>query len=210
MQVREVMTDRYQCCSPDTNLASAIEIMWNSHCAALPLVEDGKLTGIVTDRDIWIAFSTRECAARAMAVRDAGTTTPRTCGPEDDVCAAVEVMRTTGVRQIPVVDRTGRIQGILTLRDLAKSIDPEGGPPNGKTTGTLKAVDTHRSRMPAARVGEIAQLAVVGDHPEMYASGRSPVWPEATSAVSSRAKIPGNIADPIRDGDGVRHCQRHR
>jgi CBS domain-containing protein len=161
MQIRDVMTDQLQCCAPDTNLAAAIEIMWNNDCGVLPVVADGKLEGIVTDRDICIALGTRDCAASDVAVRDVATTTVCTCEPEDDVYAAMEVMQTARVRRVPVVDRLGRLQGIITLGDLAHRIEREDGQAlNQELMGTLKAVSARRLRMPPGRVTEMVPVAV--------------------------------------------------
>jgi CBS domain-containing protein len=57
MKVRDIMTTDVKCCGLDTNLAAASELMWNNDCGVLPVLENGKLAGILTDRDICIAFS---------------------------------------------------------------------------------------------------------------------------------------------------------
>jgi CBS domain-containing protein len=65
MKVKDLMTKEVKYCAPDTNLAAATELMWNADCGALPVVEDGKLFGIITDRDISIhsfgAISLSKC-----------------------------------------------------------------------------------------------------------------------------------------------------
>jgi CBS domain-containing protein len=160
MRISEVMTDQPQYCAPDTNLAAAIGIMWNNDCGALVVVADGKLAGIVTDRDICIALGTRECAARDLAVRDVATATIYTCEPEDDVYAALEVMQMARVRRVPVVDRLGRLQGMITLGDLTRQIEREDGSAlNQELIGTWKAVSARRLRRPAGWVTEMAPVA---------------------------------------------------
>jgi CBS domain-containing protein len=151
MRIKEVMTGQVQCCSPDTNLAAAIEIMWNNDCGVLPVVDDGKLAGIVTDRDICIALGTRDSPARDVPVRDVGTTTVETCEPDDDVYAALEVMQTSRVRRLPVVDRQGNLLGIVTLGDLANRIEREDGSALvEELLAALKAVSSRGLRRPAA------------------------------------------------------------
>lgn len=161
MQTREVMTENVQFCAPDTNLAAAIEIMWNSDCGVLPVLENGKLAGIVTDRDICIALGTRDCAARDVAVRDVGTTTVHTCQPDDDVYVALEVMQTARVRRVPVVDADGNLRGIVSLGDLANQIERKGDTAlYQELLATLKAVSPQRFRKPAgSAAAELVSMA---------------------------------------------------
>jgi CBS domain-containing protein len=63
MKVKDIMTQSVVCCSPDTNIGAAVELMWVHNCGMLPVVRaDGKLCGIITDRDICIAVGTRNKA----------------------------------------------------------------------------------------------------------------------------------------------------
>ena len=60
MKVRDVMTAAAVCCKPETNIGSAVELLWSHDCGMLPVVDtDRKLLGVVTDRDICIAMGTR-------------------------------------------------------------------------------------------------------------------------------------------------------
>ena len=127
MQIREVMTDRVQQCGPEANLAAVIEIMGNNDCDELLIVEDGRLVGVVTQRDICLAPGTRNCAARDVVVRDVGITVVQTCDPGDDIYVAMDFMRTTRVRIVPVVDKKGMLQGSVTLSDLVHRIEREPG-----------------------------------------------------------------------------------
>ncbi len=57
MKVRDMMMSAPKHCRPDTNLASAVETMWTNDCGFLPVVdEDGRVAGVITDRDICIAL----------------------------------------------------------------------------------------------------------------------------------------------------------
>lgn len=61
LRVQEVMQETVRYCNPDTNAASAAEIMWNNNCGCLPVVKDGKhVIGMVTDRDLFIALGRAE------------------------------------------------------------------------------------------------------------------------------------------------------
>ena len=64
MKVRDIMTGEPRTCSPGTNLAAAAELMLDGDCGILPVMEDGKLVGVVTDRDMYIALATRNTCVR--------------------------------------------------------------------------------------------------------------------------------------------------
>ena len=59
MKVKDIMTGEPRVCSPETNLAAAAALMLDGDCGILPVMEDGKLVGVVTDRDMYIALATR-------------------------------------------------------------------------------------------------------------------------------------------------------
>ena len=71
MKVREMMTSDVKTCRPETNLAEAVKDMWEGDCGALPVVSDeGRVIGMITDRDICIALATRGRSADRIAVRE--------------------------------------------------------------------------------------------------------------------------------------------
>jgi CBS domain-containing protein len=148
MKVRDIMTEELRCCQPDTNLAAATELMWNNDCGVLPVVDDGKLAGIITDRDICVALGTRNRPAADMAVRDVATHEVQTCAPDDDVHTAMGIMRRAKVHRLPVVSDGGQLEGIVALNDIVlaadrKHIDYE------EVMNTVKAVSEHRGHKPA-------------------------------------------------------------
>ena len=69
MKVKEVMMGTPYYCQPETNLGSATELMWKANCGFLPVqTPDGKVIGVITDRDICIALGTRNRLAGDVAV----------------------------------------------------------------------------------------------------------------------------------------------
>ena len=74
------MTSEVRTCRPDMNLAEAVREMWDGDCGALPVVNDeGRVTGMITDRDICVAVATRGRAADRIAVRDVASGHAHTC-----------------------------------------------------------------------------------------------------------------------------------
>jgi CBS domain-containing protein len=119
MKVRELMTSEVRTCRPDMNLAEAVREMWDGDCGALPVVNDeGRVTGMITDRDICVAVATRGRTADRIAVRDVASGHAHTCLVEDDLEAALRAMKLHRVRRLPVVDPEGHIRGILSLNDI--------------------------------------------------------------------------------------------
>ncbi len=140
MTVKDAMTQPVQCCSPDTNLAAAVALMWSNDCGALPVVEAGRLAGIITDRDICIALGTRGLPAQELAVRDVETTPVQTCSTQDSLHHALQLMRQAQVRRLPVVDPAGRLSGIITLSDIAIRDEKTT---RGEVVSTIQALRHH-------------------------------------------------------------------
>ena len=75
MKIKDIMTAEPRTCFLDTNLAAAAALMLDGDCGILPVVEDGKLTGVVTDRDMFIALATRNTRASRSHRRRRGPDT---------------------------------------------------------------------------------------------------------------------------------------
>ena len=150
MKVRDLMTVNPKCCGPDTNLAEAIGSLWANDCGILPVIEAGKLIGVVTDRDLSVAVGTRNCRPSDTTVRDVATRSVQTCAPDDDVDTAMAIMRRAQVRRLPVIE-DGTLIGILALNDIIlaaahrdASVDSAG------VMNTMRAVSEHRGPKSAA------------------------------------------------------------
>lgn len=83
MQVQEIMTKDVSCCSPATNAAAVAEMMWTHNCGSLPVVDDGgRVVGIVTDRDLFIALGTKNQRPAELPVGEMMTQDVSLCAPE--------------------------------------------------------------------------------------------------------------------------------
>lgn len=117
MKVIDVMTGTPFYCSPNTNLGSAAELLWNQNCGILPIVNDQKVVGVVTDRDLFIALGTRNRLPRDITVGEVISGKVHLCYA-DDIQTALETMASEKVRRLPVVNRKGILQGILSMDDI--------------------------------------------------------------------------------------------
>jgi CBS domain-containing protein len=90
-----------------------------------------RLVGIVTDRDLVVNVLADRRDITDATVREAMTAEPATCREDDDVGQAVRLMAEHQVRRIPVVDRDGRLGGIIAQADIATRVQRD------KTTGEM-------------------------------------------------------------------------
>ena len=119
MQIQDVMTKQVEAISPDSSLQVAAQMMRDLDVGAVPVCEDKKLIGIVTDRDITIRCSAQGLDPRDCSVSDAMTRDMTCCHPEDDVKAAADLMENKQIRRLPIVDAQMRLIGIVSLGDIA-------------------------------------------------------------------------------------------
>jgi len=146
MKVKEIMTVAPKTCTPDTTLAAAANLMWESDCGVLPVVDDGELAGIVTDRDMFIALGTRNTRAVHVKVGAVATTAVSTCGPDDDVEAALATMKRARVRRLPVIDTNRKLVGIMSLNDIVLAAGDNKPVRNKDVIDTLQAICGHHHR----------------------------------------------------------------
>jgi CBS domain-containing protein len=119
--VRAIMTESVCSCSPDDDLNTAAQRMWDEDCGVVPVVDaGGKLAGIITDRDVCMAAYTKGLSLAAIRVKDVMARHVHTCKAEDTLARAATLMADAQVRRLPVVDAEGRLIGIVSLADIAR------------------------------------------------------------------------------------------
>jgi CBS domain-containing protein len=119
MKVKDVMMATPASCDSETNLGAAVEILWNRNCGILPVVDSqGRVIGVVTDRDLCIALGTRNRLAGVITVGQVSSGKVFTCRPDDDIREALDIMAKAKVRRLPVVNTEGRLEGILSMDDV--------------------------------------------------------------------------------------------
>jgi CBS domain-containing protein len=153
MEVRDVMVKDVKFCGPKLNLAAVAEILWNQGCGTLPVVENGRVLGVITDRDICIALGTRNAKAAETLVKD--VTLPKLfyCAPEDDIHTALRTMAAQKVRRLPVIDSKGILEGILCLDDIVLFAEEKGAELTYfEVVETLKAICEHTTAIKAVAV----------------------------------------------------------
>ena len=151
MKVQDIMTDNVQCCGPDTNLAAAAKMMWDSDCGALPVLNiEGRVMGMITDRDICMASATKNKPASHITVWETVSGKVCTCLLSDDVHRALDLMKREKVRRLPVVDEEGMLQGIVAMNDFVLFAGEAKGAKAPAVSyedvvQTMKAISAHRA-----------------------------------------------------------------
>jgi CBS domain-containing protein len=142
MKVRDVMARDVKVCRRDTNLAAVAKAMRDADCGALPVVNDeGRVTGMITDRDICVAVATSDRTADRIVVREVSRNEAYTCRPEDDATVALQTMQAHKVRRLPVVDDNGHVRGMLSLNDV---VTHAGAASAAEVVSTLASICEHR------------------------------------------------------------------
>lgn len=120
MKVQDIMTSNVVVCHSDTNLAKAAALMWDNDCGVLPVVrDDGRLAGIITDRDLALAMGTKNRIASDIKVGEVMAQDVFACSPEDDIHQALMMMSKDKVRRLPITGEDGRLVGLVSINDIA-------------------------------------------------------------------------------------------
>ena len=119
MMVREVMTQDVKIASPEDDLQTAAQLMQQEDFGILPVAENDRLIGMVSDRDITIRAVAKGLSPRECHVRDVMSPGVKYVYDDDSLEDTARTMGDLQVRRLPVLDRTKRLVGIVSLGDLA-------------------------------------------------------------------------------------------
>lgn len=153
MKVEEIMSQPAVICRTTDSLNRAAHLMWENDVGVIPAVgDDGKIAGVITDRDICMAAYTQGVPLRAIRVADAMARRVYACRAEDTLEGAEKLMSEKQVRRIPVIDGSERPIGMISLNDIARHA-ASSSKPGGREqlTQTLAAVG--RPRKPQPQLG---------------------------------------------------------
>ena len=122
MRVKELMSHPAVTCPETATLDQAARLMWEYDCGVVPVVtDDGKLAGVVTDRDICMAAYTRGTPLAAIPVTTAMARQVVASHADDDIESAEALMRDNQIRRVPVLDGGARVQGVVSMNDFARA-----------------------------------------------------------------------------------------
>jgi len=116
---QEVMTKNPATCEPQSFVTDAAKLMDSEGVGAIPVCENGKLEGILTDRDIAVRVVAGGRDPRETRIADVMTRDPDCVKADEPIDRALEVMESRQVRRIPVIDAGGKLVGIIAQADIA-------------------------------------------------------------------------------------------
>lgn len=123
MRVSEAMSREVRIASPDQSIAEAAMIMAEIDAGSLPVGEDDRLVGMITDRDIAIRGVGKHCAPDTK-IRDVMTPDIKYCFEDEEISHVAKTMGNVQVRRLPVLSRQKRLVGIISLGDVATEAQP--------------------------------------------------------------------------------------
>ena len=123
MKVKGAMTREVCIASPDHTLRAAAKRMAENDIGLLPVAENDRLIGMITDRDIAIRGIANGKGPNAR-VRDAMTEDVKYCFDDEDTGHVARNMADQRIRRLPVLNRDKRLVGIVSLADIATSEKP--------------------------------------------------------------------------------------
>lgn len=122
MTIAAVLRDKggnVETISADASVFDAVRRLGAKRIGALPVVEDGRITGIVSERDVIYCLRDHGAEVLEWPVGRVMSSPAITAGPDTDVLAALALMTQRRIRHLPVVEG-GRIRGIVSIGDLVK------------------------------------------------------------------------------------------
>lgn len=157
MIVERIMTREVAYCHPTSTLQNAVRLMADHDCGLIPVIENGALVGVVTDRDAALAGCERNERLSDICVGDVMSSRVRVCHPNDEIATVEQQMQLFKVRRIPVVDENERLIGMVSLDDVAMAADrgqdKPGFPTAAEVAHTLASICKPEKTSEAVEIG---------------------------------------------------------
>ncbi|MGB8400092.1 CBS domain-containing protein [Bradyrhizobium sp.] len=139
MKVKDIMHKGTTCVEPGASVREIAKRMRDSDVGAIPIEADGRLVGIVTDRDITCRALADSDNPAKMTAKDVMTKDVLCCSPDDDIKVAIETMEAKQIRRLPVTDSHKTVIGMLSLGDISHMVSKE------LSGEVLRAVSQHHA-----------------------------------------------------------------
>jgi CBS domain-containing protein len=171
-KVRDVMIEEVVAVEPSASLVDAANKMREANVGMLPIVEGGRVRGVVTDRDLVVRGMARNLDPAATRVVECGTENPVCAEPDWETDECLQVMAREQVGRLPVVAGNGRLVGVVTLSSLV-----------------LRGEDKRQALETARQVSERAAKRPLGPAAKRpIAAAKRPTRRTAAKPVAKRAR----------------------
>jgi CBS domain-containing protein len=124
-KIRDVMTSNPRSIEPSTPVQEVAKLMRDEDVGPIPIVENGTVTGIVTDRDIVLNVVAEGSDPSSTPVSQIASRDLVTIDPEQSLDEALRLMAQHQVRRLPVVEEDGKLVGIVAQADVARQADDQ-------------------------------------------------------------------------------------
>jgi CBS domain-containing protein len=151
MKVKDVMTKDVRTCGLDSDLSVVAGMMWMRDCGVIPVVDNGQIVGVITDRDICIAAGSKNREPSMITVSEVMARRVYSCPPDAEIREALQIMREKQVRRLPVIDAKGKLCGILSLNDVAIKARDAAKPEELSADDVEKTLEAICRRRPEAK-----------------------------------------------------------
>jgi len=178
MKVHEIMTAHARCVGPDNNLVEAAGLMRELDVGALPVCDNDRLAGMVTDRDIALRGVADGRDPNSTPIRDVMTPGIVYVFADQPVEEMVRLMEERQIRRVPVLNREKRLVGIVSLGDVAISSNP--------AFSGMALRDVSEPREPTARQRRLAEHSEPTSMPAVPGEARRPAGEKRRSGTTGR------------------------
>ena len=145
MIVKEIMKKDVATCTPTDTVATAIKAMRDRNCGFVPVVDShGVVVGVATDRDLCFALATEERQAGRVGIKDTMSHPVFNCLADENLKAVLATMAKHHVRRLPVLDKNGHLQGVLSIDDIVQVPRRRGAPTAEEIVDALKGIAARR------------------------------------------------------------------
>lgn len=120
MKIKEVMTPKVQCINKHHSIREAAKIMRDCNVGSVPVEDNDKLVGMITDRDLVIAGMAEGKMADSTTVAECMSSGIKYCFEDEEIEDVKKKMQHLHIRRIPVMNHERRLVGIVSFRDMDK------------------------------------------------------------------------------------------
>jgi CBS domain-containing protein len=146
MLVGEIMKKPPATCTTNDTVSDAAKVMHDHRCGFVPVVDvRGVVVGVVTDRDVCLVVGDKHRAMTHVSVEEAMSHPVFSCYSDENVKVALATMAKRHVRRLPVLDRHGHLQGVLSIDDFIQQPYRRGAPTAEDILAALKDITAPRS-----------------------------------------------------------------
>jgi CBS domain-containing protein len=122
LRARDVLTDGPRTCSPASTVLEAVLIFRDADCGIVPITEEGRPVGVLTDRDVALTLAEHEDDLAATPVGALMSTNVATIDSDAMLDIVIDRLGAQGVRRLIVVDSDGLLVGVLSWTDLVPHV----------------------------------------------------------------------------------------